>query len=71
MFSINRELNMDTILGSRNEKAFTLSKIEELRSEINEKIKLGNDAAFNDEMIKMSQYLDKLIVKYMSAQNGD
>ena len=45
-------------------------RIEKLRYELHKMISNHNKAGFDDKIVEMSQYLDKLLVVYMKEQGG-
>lgn len=46
-------------------------KIEETREKIHNMISLDNSNMFNDEIVKLSQKLDILIVEYIKYSGGE
>jgi len=54
-----------------NREVNILSRIEESRKKIYDMINLDKSIIFNDETVKMSQYLDKLIVEYIKHSGGE
>ncbi len=48
-----------------------LSRIEEHRKKIHDMINNGKNIIFDDETIKLSQHLDKLIVEYLRGSGGE
>ncbi|HHV97966.1 MAG TPA: aspartyl-phosphate phosphatase Spo0E family protein [Clostridiaceae bacterium] len=54
-----------------NKELSILSRIEESRKKIHDMINLNKCILFSDETVKMSQYLDKLIVEYIKGSEGE
>jgi len=57
-------VNIDIELG-------ILSKINRVREKMHNRIKLDNDVIFDEETIKISQYLDELINEYLKYSGGN
>lgn len=53
-----------------NDEVGILSEIGEIREKIHSMIDLDKSNVFDNETVKISQYLDKLIVEYTKGSKG-
>jgi len=59
------------VIVEANKEMSILRRIEESRKKIHDMINFDKNILFSDETVKMSQYLDKLIVEYIKGSGGE